>query len=262
MNVTGRRKVIKKMLAGAAVLLLPLPASAAPPPPVSITLGSRHGHATPIRCGCVHTGGGNIRVDQPSGDTVIITMSGAAVAYPTPRGTEAAWSFDLEQGFEINFDDPKVKQAKLTLDGRVIGLLRSPCKGGVASMSDATASVAGAVGCEALSLSIPGHAVTCGQNLSINDHEGPHSVVVVPGQYVLHMTFGLSAKAAKSVIPLKAVSAEFADGAIDPLWLSPKEPFHGAAKGDFGFQITLTVAPNAGGDADLAMPQKAALLED
>jgi hypothetical protein len=41
-----------------------------------------------------------------------------------------------------------------------------------------------------------------------------------------------------------AASAEFApDPALDPLWISYWEPFHGAAKKDFGFQLTMKVAP-------------------
>jgi hypothetical protein len=40
----------------------------------------------------------------------------------------------------------------------------------------------------------------------------------------------------------KGPSAEFApDPALDPLWISYKEPFHGATKKDFGFQMTLKV---------------------
>ena len=43
----------------------------------------------------------------------------------------------------------------------------------------------------------------------------------------------------------KRPSAEFApDPALDPLWISYWEPFHGAIKKDFGFQITLRVAPD------------------
>ena len=52
----------------------------APSPQVSITLGSRHGHVTPSRQGFTHTGGGNIDVAQPTPDTVIVTMTGVAVA--------------------------------------------------------------------------------------------------------------------------------------------------------------------------------------
>jgi hypothetical protein len=41
----------------------------------------------------------------------------------------------------------------------------------------------------------------------------------------------------------KSASAEFApDPALDPLWISYWEPFHGAGKKDFGFQVILKVA--------------------
>ena len=33
------------------------------------------------------------------------------------------------------------------------------------------------------------------------------------------------------------------DPALDPLWISYWEPFHGAVKKDFGFQVTVKVAP-------------------
>ena len=40
----------------------------------------------------------------------------------------------------------------------------------------------------------------------------------------------------------KASAAEFApESALDPLWLSYREPFHGALKKDFGFKVTLRV---------------------
>jgi hypothetical protein len=49
----------------------------------------------------------------------------------------------------------------------------------------------------------------------------------------------------------KGPSAEFApDPAIDPLWLSYKEPFHGAAKKDFGFQVILKVAEDTDNAAE------------
>ena len=50
----------------------------------------------------------------------------------------------------------------------------------------------------------------------------------------------------KTLLPCKAPSAEFApDPALDPLWISYWEPFHGAAKKDFGFQVILKVSPDA-----------------
>ena len=43
-----------------------------------------------------------------------------------------------------------------------------------------------------------------------------------------------------SLLPCKAASAEFApDPALDPLWISYWEPFHGAIKKDFGFQVVV-----------------------
>jgi hypothetical protein len=46
-----------------------------------------------------------------------------------------------------------------------------------------------------------------------------------------------------NLLTCKAASAEFApDPALDPLWISSFEPFHGASKKDFGFQVTIKVA--------------------
>ncbi len=103
---------------------------------VSITLGARHGHATPHRTGCNHTGGGNIDIQQPTSDTVIITMTGVAVAAGHPfKASSASMHFDLDQRFEVSFDDPKVKNATLSIEGRVIGLLRGGSKSGTAGFS-------------------------------------------------------------------------------------------------------------------------------
>ena len=59
-----------------------------------------------------------------------------------------------------------------------------------------------------------------------------------------HQTFAVSAAHPQSLWCCKAASAEFApDPALDPLWISYWEPFHGAIKKDFGFQVVLKVAP-------------------
>src|SRR5215468_4292954 len=106
----------------------------APAPPVSITLYERHGHVTPVKGKCTHTGGGLIDVAQPAPDTVVVTMTGVVVANSTMK-------FELEQLFEVNFDNPKTKKANLTVEGRVLGLLRGE-KAGCAEYGDACASIA------------------------------------------------------------------------------------------------------------------------
>src|SRR5436305_15108855 len=122
------------------VLLVGSAAQAADPP-VTISLGARHGHVTPSRRGFTHTGGGNIDAQQPAPDTLVITMTGVAAAGGHPcKDSVASLDFDLSQGFEIAAANPAVKQAKLTLEGRVIGLLRSHSKG-TAQHAPACASV-------------------------------------------------------------------------------------------------------------------------
>src|SRR3954471_2896870 len=109
------------------------PAPAAPGPSVTITLGGRHGHGTPTRQGFTHTGGGNIDVAQPAADTIVVTMTGVAVGGAHPcKHSVATLQFDLTQAFEVTFEKPEVKKAKLALEGRVIGLLRSHKAGGSA----------------------------------------------------------------------------------------------------------------------------------
>jgi hypothetical protein len=205
-----------------------------PPPPASITLLERHGHVTPSKGKCTHTGGGLIDVATPAADTVQVTMSGAVVA-------NSEMSFDVDQSFEVSFDDPKLKKAKLLVEGRVIGLLRGEKKG-CAEYSDACASIV--VGPVTLvSVCVPAHKVCGCDSLSVNDHDGPKGVPVTPGKYTLHQTFRIAAQT-DSVL-CKRPSAEFApDPALDPLWISYHEPFHGVKKDTFGFQAIVKVAPD------------------
>src|SRR5207248_7085643 len=99
-------------------------------------------------------------------------------------------------------------------------------------------TVFGQVGGPALlEVDLPGRSVAGGENLSVNDRQGPIAVKVAAGKYTLHEHFGIEASHPKKVLPCKAASAEFApDPALDPLWISAFEPFHGAIKKDFGFQ--------------------------
>ena len=264
MNKTGSRtKRVAVVLTGLVGLMLPCTVTAGdapktvPPgtpvtinvtqatpasPAVTITLKGRHGHATPHLNGYVHTGGGNVDVQQPTSDTFVITMTGAAVAYCGPHGATASMTFDLDQCFDIVFENTKVKKAKLTLEARVIGLLRSHCKGGSASFTDACATVT--CGPAAIAtLCLEPHSVAGGENLSLNDHDGPVTVTVGAGKHNFHQKFTVTACAPKCLLPCKAPSAEFApDPALNPLWISASEPFRGAAKKDFGFQVIVKVA--------------------
>lgn len=231
------------------IQVTPAPAAA---PSTSITLAGRHGHVAPHRDGCVHTGGGNIDIAQPSPDTIVVTMTGAAVAVGSCcHSGVAAMDFDLEQCFEVVFEKLEVKAAKLTMEARVIGLLRSHCpclcqKAGSAEETHGCATIA--AGPHAIvTLCVPDHFVAGGENLAINDHEGPITVPIEAGKYVLHQVWHILAAHPHAFLPCKACSAEFApDPALDPLWISYWEPFHGIVKKDFGFQVTIRVAAENG----------------
>jgi hypothetical protein len=242
-----------------AVLGVALPAAlltAAPPAPqVSINLGSRDAKAWPTRKGFTHTGGGNIDVQQPSPDALQITLTGVAVAGAVPTCKSVAQlGFEVTQEFEVSFDDPKVKRAKLSVEGRITGLLRSHKGGGVAASGDGCASIL--AGEQTLaSICTQAHSVNDGISFSVNDRVGPKAVPVAAGSLTLHQNWCISATHPMTVWPYKAASAEFApDPALDPLWISYWEPFHGASKKDFGFQIIVRVSPDV--DPELIAPKR------
>jgi hypothetical protein len=211
---------------------------------VSIVLGRREAKVTPCRAGCTHTGGGNVDVQQPAPDTLVVTMTGVAVAYGSPAGSASATlDFNLTQAFEVSFDKPGVKAARMTMEARVIGFLRCHKLGTAEESGSAVVTAPGLTG---LAVPVPSHSVAAGESVSINDKEGPVSLVIPAGgqQLCLSQTFRVSATMPKSVLPCKAPSAEFApDPALDPLWISAKEPFKGAVKKDLGFQVIIKVTP-------------------
>jgi hypothetical protein len=226
------------------VLLTELAAQAPPAPKVSFLLKDRHGHTTPARTDAAHTGGGNTEVAQPREDTLIITMSGVVTAGPHPiKGSAADMEFDLNQEFVIGFADPMLKKAKLTAEAQVVGLLRGDKNGGSANVGHGSVVIACAGG-GVLALDIEGHAVSGDDNLAINDHKGPVSIAVPPGDYHLLQAFRIHADHVRSICG-KAAAAEFApEAALDPTWISITDPFRGANKKEFGFRVILRIEPD------------------
>src|SRR5262245_66325672 len=98
------------------------------PPTVTIKLGDRCAKAVPHKQCCDHTGGGNIDVQQPTPDVLVITMTGVAVAEGSPgKGSVAGMDWDLSQHIKVEAADPKVTSVKVTMEARLIGLLRTSC---------------------------------------------------------------------------------------------------------------------------------------
>jgi hypothetical protein len=232
-------------------------------PPVILQLGDRHGHGVPHRAGCTHLGGGNIEVEQPDANEIRILMRGAVVATGHPfTDSRADMEFDLDQELKVVFREPdKVKAAKLTMEGKLIGLLRSQpsChehrSGGSAGCGPACAELL----CGdkiLLALCVPPHGVGGGENLSINCQKGLAGIPIVPGCYRLHQTFNLGAAHPHGVLPCWPASAEFSPGALNEKWIGYWEPFHGANKSKFGFQILLRVEPEEASELPAPKPSK------
>jgi len=158
--------------------------TAAAPPPVSITLLERHGHVTPCKGKCTHTGGGLIDVATPSSDTVIITMSGAVLA-------NSEMKFDLEQCFEISFARSEGQESQMTVEAE-----SSACSAATAraelSTTEACAHVSSGPA-HLISVCVPPHSVCGCDNLGVNDHDGPKSGPVIPAKYTLQQTFRIAA---------------------------------------------------------------------
>jgi len=224
------------------------PVAAAADPVVSLVLGGRQAAGTPTRTGFSHTGGGNIDVAQPTPDAVVVTMTGVAVAGAHPRaGSSASMTFELEQGIEVVFHQPNMKRARLTIETRHVGLLRTHEKGGGAAAVGPGHATLDSGDAPVLTALAPARSASCGQNLSVNDCSGPVVAFVPACRLTLHQSWCVTATHPASVWPCKAASAEFApEPALNPLWISHREPFRGAAKKDFGFQVTLRVEPDGG----------------
>jgi hypothetical protein len=237
------------------------PAAAPPPPPASIKLGLRHGQGVPARCGHAHTGAGNIDVAQPSPDTVTVTMTGVAAAGANPcKESVANVSFDLCQDFQVSFDSAQLRKAKLVIEARAIGLLRSTCKGGGRAEEGPGCATVSAGSVALVTVSVPPHAVGGGENLAINDHTVPSEMPIAPGAYALRQTFTVSATHPRTWCPGKAVAEFGSDSGLDKVWIGSHDPFSGAGKKEFRFQVTLKVIEEAGCDRPAAAPEQEAAL--
>lgn len=224
-------------------------------PPVEIILVPGEAQAIPFKRGVSYANGGVIVVTQPDPTTLVVTMTGLTATNADLLCTSVAnYQFDLNQCFEICFNSKRVKQAKLTLEGRVLGLLRTDHrhythylaklrKGGTAQTLPAVAAVTAGPH-ELVALHLPARATSCGDDLSVYNHEGPLCVPVLPGKYTLHETWGFGT----THIPFhcRGASAEFAPQpeafSAENYWFHEVKPFNGQATKDFGFQVTLKVA--------------------
>lgn len=263
------------ILTGFLVLWLALPAEAQEArPPAEIIVAPGEATAVPTKNGVAFANGGIIDVAQPNPTTVVVTMSGlTATNADLCRTSVANYAFQLTQGFEIALSS-SIKSAKLTLEGRVIGLLRTDHelythhhfshKCGTAETHSATAAVTVCDGPEVVALSMPARAAGCCEDLSVYNHEGPVVVPITAGKYDLHESWGFGTT--HPAFHCRGASAEFAPQpyyfpGANNYWFEHWQPFNGAATKDFGFQVTIKLIPEfkplgAKGPEDVPPPKE------
>jgi hypothetical protein len=255
-------KTFSTLLTGCAFLALAWPAHAqdAGRSLVEFVLQPGEAHAVPAKTGVAYANGGVIDVAQPNASTLVVTMSGlTATNADLCRTSFANYTFELMQGFEVRINGDRVKSARLTLEGRVIGLLRTDHelyshalhvskKCGTAETQPAIAAITACDGPEVVALHLPPRtAAGCCDDLSVYNYEGPVSVSVPAGKYTLHEAWGFGTT--HPAFHCHGASAEFAPQPYvlpspGSYWFEHWQPFNGAATKDFGFQVTLRLAPD------------------
>lgn len=231
--------------------------TASPRPAVELVVMPGEASATPLKKGIAYVNGGVIDVAQPNPTTIVVTMTGlTAVNADLLCSSVANYQFDLVQCFKVAVNSKRVQASHLTLEGRVIGLLRSDhshhagccfhhlCKKcGTAEAMPATAAIS--CGSQPLvSLTLPARTASDCQDLSIYNHEGPLETMVPAGTFTLHANWGFGVT--HPAFHTRGASAEFAPQPSyvpESYWFSEFRPFNGLATRDFGYQVIIKVVP-------------------
>jgi hypothetical protein len=225
-------------------------------PAVLLRPGPREGLVAPAHTGSALTGGGAVTLAQPAPDTLVLSVTGTAAAKANPcQPSSASVEANVDQQFEVVFPAGP-RPARLVLEGRLSGLLRSEdgecclgaCpagKGGKSGSAELVQAVAGVhCGPEALAtITFSPKGVAGRDALAVNLAEGPVCVPVGPGCHTLHLNLRISAEQPRGLCPHIA-SAEFAPPpALPPNWIHTPDPFGGLDRGGLGFRVVLRVEP-------------------
>jgi hypothetical protein len=135
--------------------------------------------------------------------------------------------------------------------GRVVGTLQVTDPGkcgkacGTAEQGPAAACLAiGDTGL--LSINVKPSGVACGQELALNNRDGPVESVGPVGSYRLTSTFHIGVTQGKGVCHRQAAVADFDPAPqLDAFWADVLKPFRAVPRGDFGFKIVVRVVEDA-----------------
>jgi hypothetical protein len=191
-------------------------------------------------------------VEEPDPNTVVVTMGGSAVVGSDCHGSSAGIEFNLEQDLEIVPTRLGARPPRVGLVGRVVGTLQvtEPCKcvGKPCGLAEQGPAVACLSTAEAglLTIGVKPSAASCGQELSINNRDGPVEAVAVAGCYRLTGSFRIGVSQGKGVFHRQAAVADFDPAPqLDAFWADVLKPFRAVPRRDFGFKVVLRVVEDA-----------------
>jgi hypothetical protein len=229
-------------------------------PAYQIVLHSRNAEAKPSRTRDAQTGGGSIVVEQPEPNTIVVTMGGSVVVGSSCCGSVASIDFHLSEELEIVPTRSGVRPPRVGLIGRVVGTLQSTdsvsclkkCCGS-AQQEHAVASL-GSGEASLLTINVPMSSVSCGQELAINNRDGPVECQAASGRFHLTGSFRISATQGNGVFHRRFAAADFDPAPqLDAFWSDALKPFRAVPRRDFGFKAVLRVIEEP---APAVMPEK------
>jgi hypothetical protein len=165
----------------------------------------------------------------------------------------------MDQDLDIIATRPGVRQPRVGIVGRVVGTLvvTEPAKNSkVCCKSGGTAEQGPAAACLSLGstsllhISLEPSVVGCGQELAINNRDGPVEAVAGVGCYHLNATFRVAATQGKGVFYRQYAVADFDPAPqLDSFWADALKPFRAVPRRDFGFKVIVRVVEDAGPEA-------------
>jgi hypothetical protein len=246
-------------------VVLPGFVSAAEPlaePPYQIVLRSRGAQANPTKSKDAQTGGGTVLVEQPEPNTIVIAMTGAAVAGSEFHGSSAGIAFELDQALDIIPTRARLRPPRIAMVGKVVGTLQVTdpghhCKAcGLAEQSVGTASLV-CGDAPVLSVIVKPSSAGPGTPVSVNNREGPVETIGAVGSYSLKQSFAISVFQTKGVFNRQYAVADFDPAPeLDGFWADALKPFRAVARKDFGFRVILRVVEDSGAEV-LGPPRRA-----
>jgi hypothetical protein len=216
-------------------------------PAYQIVLRSRTAEANPTKTKDAQTGGGFVLVQQPEPNTILVIMTGSAVAGSEFHGSSAAISFDLDQALEILPTRKGLRPPRIGMLGQIVGTLNVTDLGkhnkgyGSAEQAQGTASL-DMGNTELLTVCVKGASAAAGNSVSVNTREGPIEMVGSAGAYRLRQSFSISASQGHGIFNRQYAVADFDPAPqLNDFWADALRPFRAVVRKDFGFRLALRV---------------------